>query len=414
MKFLLHQLETLAPNFEKGGKFEKLYPIFEAADTFLFSPADTTKGNTHVRDAVDLKRVMIMVVVALIPCVMFGIFNAGNEYIKVNEVTSVLGISIEDVFMGRFHAAMFHGTLMVLPIILVSYAVGGFWEVLFCTIRKHEINEGFLVTGLLFPLTLPPTIPLWQVAVGISFGVVIGKEIFGGTGFNVLNPALTARAFLFFAYPGQIIGDVWTKVDDASNVLAGWSSATPLAVAAQSGAGGSETVLASLNDAGFTFGSMLMGFEGGSIGETSVIPILIGLAILMITGLASMRIIAGGCIGLILGALFMNGVGLLDDGFKAFMHIPFWYHFVMGSFLFGIVFMATDPVSAAATNKGKWIYGIMIGVITVIIRVANPAYMEGVMLAILFMNVMAPLIDWFVVEGHIKRRNQRLREFAHA
>jgi len=405
MKFILHQLEALAPHFEPGGKFEKLYPLFEAGDTFLFSPADTTKGSTHVRDAIDLKRVMIMVVVALIPCTLFGIWNAGQQYLYVNQIDSVL---------PPFLDAMFHGALIVLPIIIVSYAVGGLWEVLFCVVRKHEINEGFLVTGLLFPLTLPPTIPLWQVAVGISFGVIIGKEIFGGTGFNVLNPALTARAFLFFAYPVQISGDVWTKLVDGGNQLSGWSSATPLSVASASLPGGADTVLADLSNAKYTFMSMFNGVEGGSIGETAVIPILIGLLILMITGLASWRIIVGGCLGVIATGLLMNGVGLMDEGFKAFCHLPFWYHFVMGSFLFGIVFMATDPVSAAATTQGKWIYGFMIGFLTVIIRVANPAYAEGVMLSILFMNVMAPLIDWFVVERHIKRRNTKIGEFSYA
>jgi len=405
MKFLLHQLEALEPHFKPGGKFEKLYPIFEAGDTFLFSPADTTKGSTHVRDAIDLKRVMIMVVVALIPCTLFGIWNAGHQYLYVNQIESVL---------PPFLDAMFHGSLIVLPIIFVSYAVGGLWEVLFCVIRKHEINEGFLVTGLLFPLTLPPTIPLWQVAVGISFGVVIGKEIFGGTGFNVLNPALTARAFLFFAYPVQISGDVWTKLVDGGSPLAGWSSATPLSVASASLPGGADTVLADLNSAGYTFMSMFNGMEGGSIGETAVIPILIGLVILLITGIASWRIMIAGVIGLVVTGLLMNGVGLMDDGFKAFCHLPFWYHFVMGSFLFGIVFMATDPVSAAATNEGKWIYGFLIGFLTVIIRVANPAYAEGVMLSILFMNVMAPLIDWFVVERHLKRRNAKIGEFSYA
>lgn len=417
MKFLLHQLETLAPHFEKGGKFEKLYPIFEAGDTFLFSPSDTTKGSTHVRDAIDLKRVMIMVVVALIPCTLFGIWNAGQQYMVVNQIQAAMP-SFVPFTLGsgptQFIFAMFHGALIVLPIIFVSYAVGGLWEVLFCVVRKHEINEGFLVTGLLFPLTLPPTIPLWQVAVGISFGVVIGKEIFGGTGFNVLNPALTARAFLFFAYPVQISGDVWTKLVDGGQQLAGWSSATPLSVASASLPGGADTVLNDLNNAGYTFASMFNGVEGGSIGETAVIPILIGLFILLLTGLASWRIIIGGCIGVIATGLLLNGVGLMDDGFKAFCHLPFWYHFVMGSFLFGIVFMATDPVSAAATTQGKWIYGFLIGFLTVIIRVANPAYAEGVMLSILFMNVMAPLIDWFVVERHIKRRNAKIGEFSYA
>ena len=401
MKFLLERMEKDAHLFEKGGKFEKLYPLFEAQDTFLFTPSDVTQGKTHVRDSIDLKRVMITVVLALLPCFLFGIWNTGHQYNTVNQIEGATFIN--DVLMGaRF----------VMPIVMVSYIVGGIWEVLFCVVRKHEINEGFLVTGLLFPLTLPPTIPLWQVAAGITFGVVIGKEIFGGTGFNFLNPALTARAFLFFAYPAQISGEIWTVVTDKANTIAGWTAATPLAVAAAAPEGDAKTVVSALQEAGYTMKSMFHGVEGGSIAETAFIPIIVGALILILTRIGSWRIMAGGFVGIAIGGLLMNL--LVGAEIKSFVALPFWYHYVMGSFLFGIVFMATDPVSAAATNMGKWIYGILIGIITVLIRVTNPAYPEGVMLSVLFMNVMAPLIDHYVVQFHIKKRNEHIRKFSHA
>jgi Na+-transporting NADH:ubiquinone oxidoreductase subunit B len=350
-----------------------------------------------------MKRTMITVVVALLPCVLFGIWNAGHQYHLVNQVA---GATLADNFI--------RGAILVLPIILVSYAVGGLWEVLFAVVRKHEINEGFLVTGLLFPLTLPPTIPLWQVAVGISFGVVVGKEIFGGTGFNVLNPALTARAFLFFAYPVQISGDqVWTKVAEGATTVEGFTGATPLAVAALVPAGGN--VIDALQQAdygGFTWMRMFLGDIGGSIGETCVIASLIGAVILIATGVGSWRIMAGCLLGLVGCAFLLNA--LPADQFKGFTQLPWHYHLVMGGFVFGVVYMATDPVSAAATQGGKWIYGILVGALTVLIRVTNPAYPEGVMLAILFMNVMAPLIDHFVLQRHIKARAAYLRKFQHA
>jgi Na+-transporting NADH:ubiquinone oxidoreductase subunit B len=400
MKFLKDRMEKLKPLFEPGGKLEKLYPLYEAQDTFLFTPPDTTRGAPHVRDAADLKRVMITVVVALLPCILFAIYNIGRQYNLVNQVDG-----------AGFLSHILIGLRYFLPIVLVSYAVGGFWEVLFATVRKHEINEGFLVTGILFPLTLPPTIPLWQVAIGISFGVVIGKEVFGGTGFNVLNPALTARAFLFFAYPGDIIGDqVWTVLSESATQLAGFTGATPLAVAAMVPAGASVT--AALAEHDFTFGSMALGLEGGSLGETAVLPILLGAAILILSGVGSWRIMAGGTIGLLAMAFLMTL--LPAESVKGFTQIPPHYHLVMGGFAFGIVFMATDPVSAAATNPGKWIYGALIGVLVVLIRVANPAYPGGVMLAILFMNVMAPTIDYFVLKSHIRARNKYLRKFSYA
>lgn len=400
MKFLLDKLNKSAPDFEPGGKLEKLYPLFEAQDTFLFTPPDVTTGKTHVRDTVDLKRVMITVVLALIPCTLFGIWNTGHQYNHVNQLAGGL---LNDTLMGA---------RWVLPIIFVSYLFGGLCEVAFAIIRKHEINEGFLVTGLLFPLTLPPTIPLWQVAVGIMFGTIIGKEIFGGTGFNILNPALTARAFLFFAYPMQMSGEVWTKMKEGVMAVDGWTAATPLAVATLAPNGGKDQVLQALAENGYTLKSMMMGMEGGSIAETAALPILVGALILVITGIGSWRIMVGGVVGLFVGSLLLNLSP--QEGYKSFLHLPFAYHLVIGSFLFGIVFMATDPVSAAATNTGKWIYGGLIGILTVVIRVTNPAYPEGVMLSILFMNVMAPLIDHYVVTAHIRMRTAYIRKFGYA
>lgn len=409
MKFLFDlQDKYLAPLFEKGGKFENLYPLFEAGDTFARTPGDVTKGAPHVRDSIDQKRLMIFVIYALTPCILFGIWNAGHQFNVHNNIEG-----------ATFITDMIRGSLMVLPIIFTSYLVGGICEVTFAIIRKHEINEGFLVSGMLFPLTLAPTTPLWQVALGIAFGIVIGKEIFGGVGYNVLNPALTGRAFLFFAYPAQISGDqVWvgsaSKAPLVNQIMGytptttdGVTMATPLGVAASTEGVSAEAALA---DAGYTLSNMISGVIPGSIGSTSVIAILLGLGYLMITGVASSRIIFSGIAGAAaMGALF-NLLPLNDS----FASLPFYYHLVMGGFLFGIVFMATDPVSAAASNRGKIIYGFLIGVLTVIIRVTNPAYPEGIMLAILFMNVMAPMIDHYVVQGHIKQRTKLARALNHA
>jgi len=384
MKFLEEQLKKVGSLFEKGKPFEKLYPLYEALDTFLLTPGKTAAKAPFVRDAVDMKRVMIFVVLALIPATLMGIYNAGYQ----TEIARGLTHS----FWGAVEA----GAWKVIPIILVSYAAGGFWEVLFAVTRKHEINEGFLVTGILFALILPPSIPLWQVAVGISFGVVFGKEIFGGTGMNVFNPALVARAFVFFAYPAQISGStVWVAVD-------GYTRATPLAVAAAAPKGAS--VVQALGDAGYNFPNMFFGFIPGSLGETSALACLLGLAFLLITGVASWRV----TLACVLGLLTMSSVFYFLRGPDrlAFFALPPYWHLVMGGFAFGSVFMATDPVSSAATNAGRWIYGFLIGVLTVLIRVVNPAYPEGVMLSILFMNAFAPLIDYFVVENHIKRRLQ--------
>ncbi len=389
-KLLEKQFEKIRPLFLPGGKFERLYPLHEANETFLLTPAEVTHGAPHVRDQIDLKRAMIMVVLALIPCTLFGIFNAGYQHNTVNMVAG-----------AGFMDHIIRGLLLCMPIIIVSYAVGGIWEVLFAVVRKHPVSEGFLVTGLLFPLTLPPTIPLWQVALGVTFGVVIGKEIFGGTGFNVLNPALTARAFLYFAYPAQISGDaVWTSVVDKSSTLSGFTGATPLAVGAVRH--GDESVIESLKHAGYTLKSMFIGLEPGSIGETSAICCLIGAVILILSGVGSWRIMVGSVLGLIAGGELFRAFG--GSNLKPLADLPACYHMVIGSFAFGTVFMATDPVSAAASNPGKWIYGFLIGFLIVVIRVANPAYPEATMLAILFMNVMAPLVDHYVVQAHIRRR----------
>jgi len=388
LKFLAKKSKEIHDKFFAEGKpLEKLFPLFEATDTFLLTPGTVTKKAPHSRDAVDMKRVMIFVVIALLPCIAMGIYNVGHQVqLAKAEPLSLWG-------------AVLIGLIKVLPIIVVTYAAGGFWEVLFAITRKHEINEGFLVTGILYALTLPPTIPLWQVAVGISFGIVIGKEIFGGTGYNVLNPALTARAFVFFAYPAQMSGDaVWGAID-------GFSKATPLAVVAAAERGSSA--LAALQNAGYTFNDVMVGFIPGSIGESSTIACLLGLSFLLITRVASWRIVAGCVLGLI-------GMSLIFAQFKgpdalAFFSLPPQWHLIMGGFAFGSIFMATDPVSAAATDLGRWIYGILIGALVVMIRMINPAYPEGVMLAILFMNVFAPTIDHFVVAANVKRRLSRAR-----
>jgi Na+-transporting NADH:ubiquinone oxidoreductase subunit B len=411
MKFLFDFMDKkIAPLFHKGGKFERFYPIYEMGDTILRTPDEVTTSGPHVRDSADMKRVMIYVVYSLIPCLLFGMWNAGYQFNIANEVAD-----------ATHFTHFMRGAAMTMPIILVSYLMGAVWEILFAVVRKHEINEGFLVTGLLFPLVLPPTLPLWQVALGISFGILIGKEIFGGVGYNILNPALTARAFLFFAYPAQISGDkVWvgtaqTALDGgllgtvAVNVD-GVTQATPLAVAAAAPVG--TDAVQAMAEQGYTLWNMTVGTISGCIGSTSVIAVLIGAVFLLITGIASWRVMLSGVLGASIIGLAMNA--LPAETTSAFSQIPFYYHLALGGFAFGIVFMATDPVSCAATNTGKWIYGFMIGALTVLIRVANPAYPEGMMLAILFMNVMAPLIDHFVVQAHIKKRTAYARALNHA
>lgn len=386
MKFLKDLMAQAGKLFEKGKPLEKLYPLYEATDTFLFTPGKTTKKAPFVRDSVDMKRIMIFVVIALVPCIAMGIYNTGYQILLAKNLPF------------DFWQCLILGLQKVLPIILVSYAAGGFWEVLFAVFRKHEINEGFLVTGILYALILPPTMPLWQVAVGISFGVVFGKEIFGGTGYNIFNPALVARAFVFFAYPVQMAGDlVWVAVD-------GYTHATPIAVIKTSHGGSAVDALA---QAGYTLQNMFWGNIPGSIGETSAFACLLGLIFLLVTGVASWRTIAGCVLGL-LGMASVFYVLKGPETLTSFSLPPHW-HLVLGGFAFGAVFMATDPVSSCATEVGRWIYGFLIGVLTILIRVVNPAYPEGVMLAILFMNIFAPLIDHFVVEANTKKRNRQLK-----
>jgi Na+-transporting NADH:ubiquinone oxidoreductase subunit B len=403
LKDLLHKNEHL---FMKGGKFERLYPLYEAKESFLFSTREVTTSKVHVRDSLDSKRLMSTVILALIPCVLFGAYNTGyQEGLADGVVTAGAALAFGDHFN-----LFLNGMIAIMPVIITSYAVGGVWEVIFAVTRKHEINEGFLVTGLLFPLTLPATIPLWQVAMGVSFGVVIGKEIFGGTGMNILNPALTARAFLYFAYPVQISGDkVW--IPHGEQTVDGFSGATALSWAAATEKGGdavANLARASENHANldFSLSNLIIGFHPGSIGETSILAIAFGALVLIVTGVGSWRIIVGTLAGTWgMAALLQLAAG---ENMPGFLSLPAHYHLIIGSIAFGAVFMATDPVSASRTAMGKWIYGILIGVLTVLIRVWNPAYPEGVMLAILFMNIFAPLIDHYVVQANVKRRLARV------
>ncbi|MBD3628346.1 NADH:ubiquinone reductase (Na(+)-transporting) subunit B [Cyclobacterium sp.] len=397
MEFLRNLLDKQKPLFQKGGKLENLYYLYEAGETFLFSPKHTTgPRGAQVKDAIDLKRMMITVVIAMIPCLLFGIYNTGHMHF--------LAVGEEASFGDKFIL----GLTLVLPIVIVSYAAGGLVEATFAVIRKHPINEGFLVTGMLIPLVVPATTPLWQVALATVFAVVIAKEVFGGTGMNILNVAMTARAFLYFAYPAQISGDqVWTYLGDKVPID-GFSGATALAVAYQSGQEGVNAVsnLGSHNSAVmegmFSFSNMFLGFIPGSIGETSTLMVLLGAAILLFTGVASWKIMVSAFGGAYIMAAVMQLLAVNE-----YMALPAHYHLVMGGIAFGIVFMATDPVSAAQTESGKWVYGLLIGVLTIIIRVTNPAYPEGIMLAVLFMNVFAPLIDHYVVKANKKRRLQR-------
>ncbi len=379
MKSLRNYLDKIKPQFQKGGKYEKLHSTFDAFETFLFVPPHTTRVGSHIRDSIDMKRTMSIVVIALIPALLFGIWNVGYQHFLSYEMQ-----------VGFWDQVAF-GAWKVLPIVVVSYVVGLGIEFAFAQYRGHEVNEGFLVSGMLIPLVLPPDIPLWMVAVATAFAVIIGKEVFGGTGMNILNPALTARAFLFFAYPASMSGDkVWIaeKADT-------FSGATPLADAALAIGDKSVEFTHSLAD-------MFWGFIPGSIGETSLVAILIGAVILLVTGVGSWRIMLSVVLGTTLTGLLVNVFSL-----NSYMELPFYYHFVMGGFAFGMVFMATDPVTAAQTNRGKWWFGFFIGVLIVIVRIFNPAYPEGVMLAILLMNVFAPLIDHYVVASNIKRRLKR-------
>lgn len=406
MKPLRSFLDAQHRHFAKGGKLERFHAFYELIDTFLFTPGEVAKGNVHVRDALDLKRLMITVAIALTPCIFFAMYNTGLQAERAllsmgimeipgwrGDILSMIGFGMADPsnLIGNF----IHGSLYFLPIYIVATVAGGIFEMIFAIVRGHEVNEGFLVTSILFPLTLPATIPLWQVAVGIIFGVVIGKEVFGGTGKNFLNPALTGRAFLFFAYPAEISGDrVWVAAD-------GYAGATALGEGALGGMAAIEKH--------FSWWEAFIGTIPGSLGETSAIACLIGAVILCSMGIGSWRIMLSMFIATTISAYLLYTIGSETN---PMFSVPAHWHWVIGGFAFGMVFMATDPVSASMTQTGQWFYGSLIGVMVILVRVINPAFPEGVMLAILFGNVFAPVIDNFVAESVMKRRQMRVKEFS--
>lgn len=384
MKALRRYIDKIKPDFEKGGRYEKFKSTFDAFETFLFVPNKVTQSGSHIRDSIDMKRTMSVVIIALIPALLFGMYNSGYQHF----------LSIGET--GTFWQVFGYGFLKVLPIIIVSYITGLGIEFIFAQVRGHEVNEGFLVSGMLIPLVMPVDVPLWTVVIATAFAVIIGKEVFGGTGMNVLNPALTARAFLFFAYPSVMTGDkIWIAgLSKGENIIDGFSGATPLGNLAQN-----------INDHLPNNLDAFLGFIPGSIGETSKLAILIGAFILLYTGVGSWKIM----LSTFAGGLFL---GLIFNAFPAneYMELPAYKHFLYGGFVFGAVFMATDPVTASQTETGKWIYGFLTGMLAILIRVLNPAYPEGMMLAILLMNVFAPLIDYYVVESNISRRLRRMKK----
>ncbi|MEP4767843.1 MAG: NADH:ubiquinone reductase (Na(+)-transporting) subunit B [Roseibium sp.] len=390
--------DRLEPYFVKGGKYEKLFPVYEMVESFIYTPKTVTTAAPHARSYVDMKRIMTYVVIATIPCILVGLYNVGfqvNSALTTYDPTGWRAWVMEALGIGfdpsNPFANFMHGLMYFLPIYITTLVVGGIWEVLFATVRGHEVNEGFLVTSMLYALILPASAPLWQVALGISFGVVIGKEVFGGTGKNFLNPALTGRAFLYFAYPAQMSGDtIWTPVD-------GFSGATALSITASDG-------FNYLVDNGITWMDAFIGIIQGSIGETSTLACLFGLVFLLVTKIANWRLIVGCMAGMIGFSTLLNMIGSDTNPMFA---MPWYWHLVVGGYAFGMVFMVTEPVSASHTNLGRYIYGALIGFMVVMIRVINPAFPEGMMLAILFGNVFAPLIDYFVVQANIKRRAKR-------
>ncbi|WP_170785628.1 NADH:ubiquinone reductase (Na(+)-transporting) subunit B [Ruegeria lacuscaerulensis] len=393
--------DRIEPNFTKGGKYEKYFPIYEMVESFIYTPKTVTTVAPHARSYVDMKRIMTYVVIATIPCILWGMWNTGYQ---ANSAIATLGpdaatgwrIALLQMFgisldPSSLFANVLHGLLYFLPIYITTLVAGGIFEVIFATVRGHEVNEGFLVTSMLYTLILPASTPLWQVALGIIFGVVIGKEVFGGTGKNFLNPALVGRAFLYFAYPAQMSGDsVWTPVD-------GFSGATALGITAAEG-------VQALAADGITWANAFFGTIQGSFGETSALACMIGLAFLLTTKIANYRLILGCLAGTIGFSLLLNLIGSDTNPMFA---MPWYWHIVLGGYAFGLAFMVTEPVSASHTNMGRYIYGALIGVMVVMIRVINPAFPEGMMLAILFGNVFAPLIDYFVVQANIKRRARR-------
>ena len=414
MKFIRRMQDAQYKLFKKGAPLERLYPLYEANDTFLFTPGEVTRGPSHVRDGIDLKRMMMTVVIALSPCMLMAMYNTGYQASLAiaggalpldawqTRVFEAMGFTFESTSLIACTA---YGSLFYLPIYLVTLAAGGFWESLFAVVRKHEINEGFLVTSALFPLTLAPTTPLWQVAVGITFGVVVGKEVFGGVGMNIFNPALMARAFLFFAYPAQISGEkVWIAAQTSPD---GYSGATLLARAFE-GAPHTDTGILSgaqaLDDSVLVWWDAFIGRIPGSMGETSALFCLFGACVLVLTRIGSWRTMAGCVAGSFVMVFILN---LIGSATNPMFDIPFYWHWVLGGFAFAAVFMATDPVSSSFTDLGKLVYGFSIGMLGILIRVINPAYPEGWMLAILFMNMFAPLIDHYVVQANIRRREAR-------
>ncbi len=392
-------LDSIEPHFTKGGRLAKYYGLYEMVDTFIYTPADVTRGTTHVRDGNDLKRTMTFVVIATLFCVLMAMYNTGYQANLAMESMGLEKIanwrSVPMMIFGyntmNPFSNLVHGALYFLPIYITTLAIGGIWEVLFATVRGHEVNEGFLVSSMLYTLIMPPDMPLWQVALGISFGIVIGKEVFGGTGKNFLNPALTGRAFLYFAYPASMTGDsIWVAVD-------GYTRATPLGIAAN---GGLDAVRA----ADYSWVQTFFGFEPGCLGETSTLAILIGAAFLIYTRVASYRIMGGVFAGMVIISTLFNVIGSDTNPMFA---LPWYWHLTLGGFAFGMVYMATDPVSAAMTNTGRWVFGALVGGMTVLIRVVNPAFPEGIMLAILFSNMFAPTIDYLVIQANIRRRMKR-------
>ncbi len=382
MKLLRKLLDNVKPSFEKGGKLHLFHSVFDGFETFMFVSKDTSKSGTHIHDHIDLKRTMSIVIMALIPTTLMGMYNVGFQHFRA--IGELVNTTYTDIF--------FYGFLKVLPIIIVSYTVGLGIEFVFAQIREHEIQEGFLVSGILIPLIMPVNVPLWMVAVATAFAVIFGKEVFGGTGMNIWNPALLSRAFLFFAYPAHMSGDsVWISLKDTDKLVDGFTGATPMALAAA-------------GDTGFSVTDAFWGFIPGSIGETSVAAILVGAFVLMVTGIGSWKIM----LSTVLGGLFM-GFLLNIFAVNPFMEIPAWQHLIIGGFAFGAIFMATDPVSGTQTGRGKYIYGFLIGVLAILIRVVNPAYPEGMMMAILIMNTFAPLIDHYVVQANIRKRLKRAK-----
>jgi Na+-transporting NADH:ubiquinone oxidoreductase subunit B len=407
MKFLENLLDNVRPHFEEGGKLSRFWVVYDSLETFAFTPGHVTKNGVHIRDGIDLKRTMFLVIVALLPALLFGTWNQGHQYFL-----SIGEVSVSDPWSAMFVDKMWIGLQKLLPLIVVSYGVGLGIEFVFAGINKHSINEGFLVSGMLIPLIMPVDVPLWMVAVAVAFAVIIAKEVFGGTGMNILNVALTARAFLFFAYPKQLSGEIWIHNVMASKgeglLVDGYTGATALGHLASTV--GKDPSLPEVTgvmsmfgaDGMFSFMNSLIGVIPGSIGETSALAILLGAAILIWTGIGSWKVMSSFLVGgLVMGGIF-NALEL-----NAYMTIPAWHQVVMGGFMFGMVFMATDPVSASHTETGKWFYGFFGGFLSIMIRVFNPAYPEGVMMAILFMNVMAPLIDHYVIAANIKRRERR-------